>query len=106
MMARLEVIRQVRGESSLVARYQDAPLPLGPDQKGGIIAAQRQIGRVADTDNVEHLDAPSVMPLDGPPQNATKMLIEQITQWHGSQLPWPSLRWGLGLSRQPLPDPE
>jgi hypothetical protein len=71
-----------------IQRYQDSSLALGPEQDGRIKTARREIGRVADANGVQGMDAFGVVALDGLPQSsAAQVFVEDVTQRHGSGRP-------------------
>src|SRR5262245_27261279 len=84
MMAGTEVADQVAGHCALVFGNEQPCFALTPVQYREIIAASWQVWWLADADDIEQLDAAAIMRLNGSPQRAAHVFVEQISQGHGS----------------------
>ncbi|MCI0743408.1 MAG: hypothetical protein L0Y72_30650 [Gemmataceae bacterium] len=76
---------------------------LGPRQDDRIIAAERQIGRIANAHGIDRQAAEAIVALDGVPKNTAKMLIKEKANRHrASVLAAMDLHLGLLKRFEPL----
>lgn len=79
-MALLKVLRQMARQRLFVERYENPSFPLRPDKNVRISGSPWQVRWTADTNRVERERASAVVLLDGLPQNAAQVLIQDITE--------------------------
>jgi hypothetical protein len=84
MSAGSQMILQVPRHGVGIVRDEDTLLAFGPQQQGWIVAAQRQIGRVADAHRVQGINPRIIVPLNGAPKRTAQMLIEEVPERHAS----------------------
>jgi hypothetical protein len=76
------VLGQVPRHGVFVEREEEPPFSLGPDEDCRVIAAQRQVGWVADADGVNRQPAAGVVALDRPPERPAEVFVENEAERH------------------------
>jgi len=79
-----QVVAEVSWQGCVVEADEDAILPLTPLQDHGIKTSQRQVGRFTDPLNIKRQVARGVVALDGLPERASQVFVEQELNRHGS----------------------
>lgn len=95
-MPGLKVVGEVARHGVAVECQQDAPLALAPKKDVRILAAAGKVERVANADGVDEQSARNVVPLDGRPERAGQVFVEDERERH-PRSPSGRLRGDFGL---------
>ena len=76
----LHVLSEVSGQSVQILAEEDTGLALGPEQDCWVRAPERQIRRIADTNDIDRQRALGIVPHDGHPEWTAQVLVQKEAQ--------------------------
>src|SRR5438105_4474782 len=77
MMTRGQVIVEVTDHGIPIEGNQYSSRVFGPQEDRWVIGAERQIGWIADANDIDRISASEVVALNGPPERPTQVLVEE-----------------------------
>src|SRR5260370_17766253 len=84
MKARAQMLSEMGRHRVAIPRDQDTLRAFGPLQELRILGAKRQVLVVADAYDIQRILSRTVVPLDRSPEWAAQVLVQNVTDRHGS----------------------